>query len=134
SLDYKILLKRDGQTQYQRMPQWLDPSRIPVDDKAKSDFYDFLKLVAKEIRFHDAETQGVNGTWEDFFNLSVEEIERFSKNRALPAHLALFESFWELYQDPRKLANQLTKRHLDFYYGDVLKLGKRLPIPDLAHV
>ena len=134
SLDYKILLKRDGQTQYQRMPQWLDPSRIPVDDKAKSDFYDFLKLVAQEIRFHDAETKGVNGTWEDFFNLSVEEIERFSKNRALPAHLALFESFWELYQDPRKLANQLTKRHLDFYYGDVLKLGKRLPIPDLAHV
>src|SRR5690554_1721273 len=134
ALDYKILLKRDGQTQYQRLPRWLDPSLIPVDDKKKSDFYDFLRRVAKEIRFFDSETLGVNGTWEDFFNLSVEEIERSSSSGSLPAHLALFESFWELYQEPKKLANQLTKRHLDFYYGEVLKLEKALPVPDLAHV
>src|SRR5690554_6663178 len=134
SVDYNILLKRDGQTQYQRMPQWLDSALILIDDKGKSDFYDFLKRVAKEIRFHDAETLGVNGTWEEFFNLSVEEIERFSDNLTLPAHLALFESFWKLYQDPKKLANELPKRHLDFYYGEVLKLRKRTPIPDLAHV
>lgn len=134
SLDYKILLKRDGQTQYQRMLRWLDPSLIPVDDKKKSDFYEFLRLVAKEIRFFDSETLGVNGTWEDFFNLSLEEIERSSTSGNLPAHLALFESFWELYQEPKKLANQLTKRHLDFYYGEVLKLGKTPPVPDLAHV
>ena len=30
--------------------------------------------------------------------------------------------------------NDLSKRHLDFYYGDVLRLEKNDPLPDQAHV
>lgn len=38
AIDYKILLKRDGQTQQQRYPQWLNPALVPVDGRTKEDF------------------------------------------------------------------------------------------------
>lgn len=134
AIDYRILLKRDGQTQQQRMPQWLQPALVPVDARNKEDFFNYLRSISSQIKFYDDGLMTDNGTWEDFFNLSADELTSLAAESSLPPHIALWQSFINLYQLPQNLANSITKRHLDFYYGDVLRLQKNAPSPDKAHV
>ena len=138
AIDYKIILRRDGQTQRQRMPQWLDPSLVPVDTRTKEDFFTYVKAIAKEINFYDLHkidnTIIINGTWEDFFNLESGELTSLAAKASLPPHIALWNAFIELYEKPKQLINNLTERHLDFYYGDVLRLKKNDPLADKAHI
>lgn len=138
AINYKIILRRDGQTQQQRMPQWLNPSLVPADARTKQDFFNYIKGIAKEINFYDLDTINntiiINGTWEDFFNLQQDELTALAELASLPPHIALWNAFIELYQKPGQLINTLTQRHLDFYYNDVLGLKKNDPLPDKAHV
>jgi len=138
AIDYKVILKRDGQTQGQRLPQWLDPSIVPIDARTKEDFFEYLKAIAKEINFYDLDkihnTVVVNGSWEDFFNLDTNELTDLAAQASLPPHIALWNAFIELHEKPKRLMNTLTRRHLDFYYGDVLRLKKKDPLADMAHV
>ncbi len=138
AIDYKIILKRDGQTQQQRMPQWLDPALLPVDDRTKEQFYEYLKSIAQYINYYDVDIATkaliVNGTWETFFNLTTDEINELAGKACLPPHIALWQSFMNIYDHDQKLMNNITQRHLDFYYGSVLRLSKNEPIPDKAHV
>lgn len=134
AIDYRILLKRDGQTQQQRMPQWLQPAMVPVDARASEDYFNYLKAIAAQIKFYDTDMLAENGTWQAFFNLSADELGSLAGKASLPPHIALWQSFVQLYQLPRQLANTITKRHLDFYYGDVLRLQKNAPSLDKAHV
>lgn len=137
-IDYKVILKRDGQTQQQRMPQLLDPDLVPVDQRSKDDLYRYLQEIAKQVKFFElnAATNKVaaNGTWEDFFSLPIEELKERAAKASLPPHIALWDTFIEVLEQPKKLLNTLTKRHLDFYYHDVLGLNKKAPVPDQAHV
>ncbi|EOR94500.1 hypothetical protein ADIARSV_2346 [Arcticibacter svalbardensis MN12-7] len=138
AIDYKVILKRDGQTQQQRTPQLLDPKLAPVDQRTKEDFYKYIQEISKQIKFYELNPAGKNiienGTWDSFFNLSMEEVNALGSSNSLPPHLALWNSFIELFEKPKALLNTLTQRHLDFYYHDVLKLDKSLPVPDRAHV
>ncbi|MEX2593625.1 MAG: baseplate J/gp47 family protein [Anditalea sp.] len=134
AIDYKILLKRDGHTQQQRMPQWLQPTMVPIDPRTKDDFFNYLKAIAAQVKFCDSEILAENGTWEDFFNLSADELEILAKKKSVPPHIALWQGFIDLYQLPQQLANNITQRHLDFYFGEVLKLKKNPPRPDQAFV
>lgn len=49
-------------------------------------------------------------------------------------HTALLISFLELYKYLRNDINQLTGKHLDFYYKDILGLKAKEAIPDKAHI
>lgn len=49
-------------------------------------------------------------------------------------HMALLVSFLELYQYLRKDINQLTGKHLDFYYKDILGLKAKEAIADKVHI
>ena len=143
AIDYRILLKRDGQTQQQRYPQWLNPALIPIDGRTKEDFFNYLKQLSKVINFYDVNSNGStgdflldygNGTWEEFFDISFEEYSGLAAGASLPPHLALWDTFMKLYAYPQQVMNTLTQRHLDFYYGEVLLLGKKDAVPDNAHV
>ena len=138
AIDYKVILKRDGQTQQQRMPQWLNPDLVPVDQRSKDDLYKYLQEIAKQIKFFEfsASTNKMveNGSWDDFFSLSIEELKEKATTATLPAHIALWNTFIEILEEPKALLNTLTKRHLDFYYEQVLGLNKKEPVPDQAHV
>lgn len=133
-IDYRILLKRNGQTQGERMPKWLSPQLVPIDDRTKEEFFSYLKAIASQVHFHDVETLAVNGTWDDFFNLNATELDALANEAALPAHIALWQSFIHLYQHTQELGNNVTQRHLDFYYGEVLNLKKNDPKPDQTFV
>ena len=49
-------------------------------------------------------------------------------------HITLFIGFLKLYLQVRDDANKLTRRHLDFYYKDVLQLKTRAAVPDSVHL
>ena len=138
AVDYKIILKRDGQTQNQRLPLLLDGSLVQIDDRTKAEFLDYVKSIAGEINFYElsqgTNTMAINGGWQEFFNLTADELDTLSAQASLPPHIALWNAFIELYDQPKQLMNTLTKRHLDFYYGEVLRLQKNDPFPDTAHV
>src|ERR1700741_1355383 len=51
-----------------------------------------------------------------------------------PAHLALLMAFLRLYEIPRAAINDITRRHLDFFYRRVLRFGPRPAVPDRAQV
>ncbi len=49
-------------------------------------------------------------------------------------HTALLISFLELYQYLKSDLNQLTGKHLDFYYKDILGIQPKEAVPDKAHI
>ncbi|HYE56600.1 MAG TPA: baseplate J/gp47 family protein, partial [Chitinophagaceae bacterium] len=49
-------------------------------------------------------------------------------------HYALFLAFLRLFKYPQQQINTLTKRHLDFYYRDVLQLQPKAAQPNHAHL
>ncbi|MBI1938380.1 MAG: baseplate J/gp47 family protein [Ignavibacteriales bacterium] len=49
-------------------------------------------------------------------------------------HMSLFLAFLQLLDIAKKDLNAITKRHLDFYYRDVLQLEKNEEVPDAVHV
>jgi len=51
-----------------------------------------------------------------------------------PPQTALYICFINLFLQLQEKINNITARHLDFYYGDVLQLSRRPSVPDVAHV
>ncbi|MEQ1676513.1 MAG: hypothetical protein ABL876_07425, partial [Chitinophagaceae bacterium] len=51
-----------------------------------------------------------------------------------PPHYALFLSFLKLFRFSQSHLNTLTKRHLDFYYKEVLRLKPKDAEPNHAHI
>ncbi|MBL4676740.1 MAG: baseplate J/gp47 family protein [Mucilaginibacter sp.] len=138
AIDYKVILKRDGQTQAQRMPELLNPNNVPIDPRSKEDFYKYIQNISREIKFYDLDPASKrltdNGTWESFFDIDFDELKQLAAQAALPPHLALWNAFIELFERPKAVINTLTQRHLDFYYKDVLRLQKQPLVADKAHV
>lgn len=61
-------------------------------------------------------------------------LETLEKWDAHPAHYALFLAFLKLFQVAQTDINTITKRHLDFYYKEVLRLKPKDPQPNRAHI
>lgn len=51
-----------------------------------------------------------------------------------PPHYALFLSFLKLFRFSQSQINTLTKRHLDFYYKEILRLKPKEAEPNHAHI
>jgi hypothetical protein len=49
-------------------------------------------------------------------------------------HVALLLTFLRLMQYPQAELNAFTRRHLDYYYGQILKLQRKAGVPDQVHV
>ncbi len=131
-----ILLKRNGTEQSNRYINALNPENIKLHDFSVQQWMQFAFEFAKNINYFNTETNSVNGTWEDFF-LSETEIQNHLKladNSELTPHLSLFLSFLKLIDLSQNRLNQLSKRHLDFYYKRVLNLSNREAIPDQVHL
>ena len=49
-------------------------------------------------------------------------------------HVVLFLTFLELLQHAQTQLNDLTRRHLEFYYREALQLSAKQAVPDCVHV
>ncbi|WMJ72684.1 baseplate J/gp47 family protein [Cytophagaceae bacterium ABcell3] len=141
----KILnvLKREGTDQQMRVRGKLMSDQLNLIDFDLSDWVLFAFKFADYVKFPEKDPSGIGrNNWRDFFNLFPEEgyketdledikdsIAAFLRNAEqehnLTPHLTLYVVFLKLIQKSQKRFNGLTKRHLDFYYQNILHIEKK---------
>ena len=133
---YQAILPGEGTDQQQRGIEALNPDLLKLHDFSVADWMEFAWDFAKKVNYFDGENQ-IDGNWQDFF---IEETEikaflnRLESDQSMAPHLTLFVCFLKLLDNSKNHFNQLTQRHLDFYYQDILKIGKRPPVSDQVHI
>ncbi|MCP4121841.1 MAG: hypothetical protein GY751_08825 [Bacteroidetes bacterium] len=118
-------LALSGTAQENRMPKFLDPDRVQIDGKTEEDYRRIVQELAKLVQYYDGNHLREGG-WEDFFEGSEFEKEN--------PHIALFNAFIELIQYAQDDINDITAKHLEFYYKDVLQLALKSETADEAHI
>ena len=125
-----------GQSQDQRRPAELDVHFAEVDERTPEDLLRFLKKLAAYINYYRTDISKPAGDWSPFFPDDETTLKQLlaSATGSTPPHLALLLAFLELYRQPQALINQITGRHCDFYFKEVLRLTTKAAVPDKAHV
>jgi Baseplate J-like protein len=137
-------ISRPGQSQADRVAAELDPGYAPIDDRSTEGLLDAMRGVASLVRFHryrraaGGTPEGIDdaGRWTTLLPETDPSLAawRVANRGEVPPHFALLLTFLDLFREPQRVANDITRRHLDFQYQDVLRLAPRAPVPDRAHV
>lgn len=122
-------LFRDGTSQKQRLVKALLPDYVSVDERDMNDLIEFVNKFTSLIQYYNINNES-DGTWKE---LMVDQFIDTANEKTEP-HYALFIAFLELFKFVQRDINTFTKRHLDFYYKDVLKLIKKSSDPDQAFI
>jgi hypothetical protein len=122
-------LQRDGTSQQQRMLEALNTDSVQLHGFSMKDWMHFAYEYATKVNFFGVGNDLLaEGNWQNFF---IEEtgIENFLKDaeegQDTEPHLSLFIAFLKLMATSQQQLNDITKRHLDFYYKEVLQLKKK---------
>ncbi|MBN2486382.1 MAG: baseplate J/gp47 family protein [Bacteroidales bacterium] len=126
--DKKNPLQRDGTSQEQRTLKTLLPGYVAVDERSIDDLRSFAIDFAGEIKYFKNDNTA-NDTWVEFFDKTVEGNSQYNA-----PHYALFMAFLKLFRYAQDEINQITKKHLDFYYRDVLHLAENPAVPDQVYL
>jgi hypothetical protein len=144
---------REGKSQMQRFLAELDPGNLELHDFDLFDWLLFANNFAKRVNYFDKDDntkpKGVEtSSWAmmipmRFHAESVEYksmkkqvtdlISQFEQDSSLTPHLTLFVCFLKLLDFSKKAFN-LTKRHLDFYYNEILQIEKNDARADKVYV
>lgn len=127
-----------GQSQDDRLSQELGIDFAPVDEQTPADLLSMTRTLAEGVNFYRNNLTLSVGDWSHFFPAAIleaplEELLKREESNTTP-HLALFLTFLKLYQQPQGVINNITLRHLDFYYQKVLQLTKKAAIADQVHL
>lgn len=143
----------EGTSQNQRLLAALDPDYARIDERSIQDWLQVAKALARELVYYD-DANHPAGDWTGFPNpegLEGEAWNRWLEKAAAYAaqpekyqstefdsfrrpHFALFLAFLKLLQQQQERLNGLTRRHLDFYYRDLLRQDPKPAQPDRVHV
>lgn len=132
------ILQRSGADQLDRTSVILDPNAIQLHGFGISEWMEFAYNFAKSVNYYEVDNIITpSGDWQDFFKneentiLLLEELENSDQ---LTPHLTLFICFLKLLDLPKQRLNGLTKKHLDFFYQEVLQIDKIPAKHDRVHV
>src|SRR5690606_27464854 len=134
----KFLKNHKGTEQTQRSISAMLPENLKLNDFSTEDWMKFAFNFASEVNYFSVENATVpSGNWESFF-IKKEKIKKFlsdaeNSNRLSP-HLSLFVCFLKLLEVSKSHFNALSKRHLDFYYNEILQIDKKAPVADSVHL
>ncbi|MGR9053657.1 MAG: hypothetical protein ACU84J_13510, partial [Gammaproteobacteria bacterium] len=142
--DDHALSGRGGTGRSERLLPALNPDYIRVDERSLRDDLTFAIEYAKTLKYF-AEDGNEAGDWQGFLNgIDIDEAAAFihdpsslPESRALRyrrPHFVLLLAFLKLLAYAREHLNGLTRRHLDFYYRDVLGLRNMPARPDRVNV
>ncbi len=153
---------RNGTSQRKREQAALDPTYVSVDERTIKDLLAFAHRYSTELLYYDTDNLP-SGNWSRFVVPAkrrphqadpiqdAKDVEAFldelvafiatpeqfvnqgNVDYARP-HLVLFLTFLSLLQQARTRLNDLTRRHLEFYYREALGLTAKPGIPDRVHV
>ncbi|MNJ97381.1 Baseplate J-like protein [compost metagenome] len=136
--DIADVLKRNGLDQSMRYDRSLDPENLKLMGFGLEDWMKFAYNFAKDVNyFNESNDTNPDGDWQDFFpdfagiKSLIDNLESTDK---LTPHLTLFLCFLELISKSTTRLNGYTKRHLDFYYSEVLHLNHLKEEPDSVNV
>lgn len=118
-------LRLKGIAQEKRLPKALVPSFVKIDGKTEADYQGIAQGLSKLVQYYNT-SNSRDGDWSIFF-------EDFEAGTTQP-HIALFNAFIKLIKYAQDDLNRITKKHLEFYYQDVLKIAERLETPDEVHM
>ncbi|KXH79145.1 baseplate J/gp47 family protein [Chryseobacterium kwangjuense] len=93
-----------------------------------------MEALFKSYVFAKASQQlfGMLLSWKNFSKNAIEyQLNKYSKHTP---HYALFLSFLKLLNIAKEKLNEFTKKHLDFYYKDILRVENQTARPDYAHL
>lgn len=126
--DKKNPLNHDGTSQEQRTLKTLLPGYVAVDERSIDDLKSFAIEYAKEIKYIK-EDNTEDGNWVNFFSKKIDEDSQYNS-----PHYVLFVAFLKLFRYAQDEVNQITKKHLDYYYRDVLHLSENPAVPDQVYL
>jgi len=109
---------------------------FPNPDYTQVQWLQFMKIN------HAANHNLFSGIFDQFlmaFSKLVQGAEKdlllsLEKRNTHPAHYALFLAFLRLFRFAQDDMNTIGKRHLDFYYKEVLQLKETAALPNSAHI
>lgn len=139
---YQYLLATDGVNQPLRPQPALDPANVKIDGRSTTDLLRFIDELAAQVRYYDRNNLP-QGDWRPFFELfrnsagiisESELLSMLAAKKDLSPHLALLLAFLKIYAYAKDDLNTLTKKRLDYYYEEVLRLKRSAPTPDEVHV
>jgi hypothetical protein len=146
-----VIFKRNGVNQEERFSDALEPDNLKLHDFTIEDWLLFAYNFAKQVNFFDTDNdKKTEGDWQVFFsyfgfsndNLPNGIPKRTDKeytflkesiakiladaniNKDLTPHLTLFVCFLKLLELSQNRLNLITKKHLDFFYKDILQIEK----------
>ena len=131
-------LKRNGTDQAGRYDLALDPGSLKLQGFGIADWMEFAYDFARHVNyFSTSDDQNPVSDWQAFFKNDTEIkklLESYQQDNKLTPHLTLFICFLRLLELSTHRMNLLTKRHLDFYYAEVLHIEKLPATADKVHV
>ncbi|MBN2635894.1 MAG: baseplate J/gp47 family protein [Prolixibacteraceae bacterium] len=133
-----ILQAREGTNQLQRFIDALAPGTVKLNDFSLKEWMQFARRFAEHVNYFGLlDDKNPSTDWTSFFK-DEDELEDFLKSvetgGIVTPHLALFASFVQLLEYSKNRFNKLTKRHLDFYYHNILQIEKLPATPDKVHL
>ncbi len=151
------ILRRNGRDQQQRYNDKLKPDNLKLHDLDIEDWILFAYNFAKHVNYFDvSNNDNPLGDWQDLFRyfdfndatiplrgsvdyqkLKQEITDTLKKQESeseVTPHFTLFICFIKLLSFSQKRFNGLTKRHLDFYYQEILKVEKLPAKADKVHI
>lgn len=136
SNDFKLLHNGTGQTD--RMPDALRDDYVLIDERSLKDFVCQMAEFARGVNYYNSRNE-VDGNWCAFFEeiydydnkeARFSSIDDFKDKASLSPHLTLFLAFLKLFEIVQRDLNGLGKKHLDFYYRDLLRFEPCKAVPD----
>jgi hypothetical protein len=132
----KSVLTASGQSQSERAASALSANYVAIDAWSKSELMDYMQAFAKHINFYQDNSEVPVGDWQSFFPFSPSNSQQYIEQQSpnVTPHLALLQAFVELYKYPQEQINQLTDKHLDFFYKTVLSMKPKSAVNDKVHL
>lgn len=151
------VLTSNGSDQKQRYISALQPENIRLNDFEITDWILFAHNFSEYVNYYETSNPETPASdWKsffDFFELNdknptvddqlkldrikkdlVDLIEESKIESEITPHLTLFIAFLMLLENSKKRYNDLTQRHLDFYYNQILKIDKLPATPDKVYM
>ena len=137
------LIYPEGVNQEQRLLDELRPESVPVDGRDLRDRLEAAYVLAGALRFLNLENVSA-GDWKPFWAslrdaadqlppLAVIE-KQLASSTSLNPHLTLFIAFVRMFEQVQGDLNKLGKRHLDFFYEEVLRINRKEARDDQVHL
>jgi hypothetical protein len=136
--DISSILIREGADKTSRVKTSLNPDLLKLQEFGIEQWMQFAYNFAKDVNYFNTNNNIIpDGDWQAFFKDETELkelLERLDSSNKLTAHLTLFICFLKLLDFSNERFNKLTKRHLDFYYEEILQITKLPEVNDQAHI